>query len=155
MLTKTTEAGLQALVYLALGDSAVPVSPKAIAADTGMSPTYLSKITGQLVRADILKAHRGVKGGVTLARPAATVRLLDVVEALQGRIVGRYCEDTTGVSRVCAFHEAMLEVHRATVDVLSRWTLADLVARPVGVRTRSSVGRCLMGCLRNRAAAAR
>jgi len=151
MLTKTTEAGLQALVYIALGKGGEPVSPRVIAAETGMSPTYLSKVTGQLVRADILRAHRGARGGVTLSRPAAKIRLLEVVEALQGRIVGRYCDDTVGVSSVCAFHDAMYEVHEATVKVLSRWTLSDLAQRPVGVRTGSRTGGCLMSCLKSRA----
>lgn len=150
MLTKTTEAGLQALVYIALGKGGDPVSPRVIAEETGMSPTYLSKVTGHLVRADILRAHRGARGGVTLSRPAGKIRLLEVVEALQGRIVGRYCDDTTGVASVCAFHEAMYEVHRATVEVLTRWTLADLASRPVGVRVGSRSGRCLMSCLKNR-----
>ncbi|MDZ4804123.1 MAG: Rrf2 family transcriptional regulator [Candidatus Eisenbacteria bacterium] len=150
MLTKTTEAGIQALVYLALGKGGEPLSPRVIAEATGMSPSYLSKVTGQLVRADILRAHRGARGGVTLSRPAGKIRLIEVVEALQGRIVGRYCEDTTGVASICAFHEAMHEVHRATVEVLSRWTLADLAARPIGVRVGKKAGRCLMSCLKDR-----
>lgn len=150
MLTKTTEAGLQALTYLALRDNAEPVSPRAIAAELGLSSTYLAKIAAQLVKAGILRARRGVKGGVALSCPPRAVTLLDIVQALQGRIVGGYCDSPPARARVCAFHAAMQEVHHATIEILQRWTLADLAQRPVGRRAPACLMRCLEPAARRR-----
>lgn len=148
MLTKTTETGIQALVYLAHDSKGQPISPRVIAQALGVSPTYLAKIVALLVRHGILRAHKGVKGGVTMARSAKTVRLLDIVQALQGVVLGRYCEDPKGKFPVCAFHDAMKELHEVTMSVLGKWTLHDLVSRPYGANASGRRSSCLMECLK-------
>lgn len=147
MLTKTSEIGIQALVYLARAETVGPLSPRAVAKALGVSPTYLAKIMALFVKADILRAHRGVKGGVTLARASETIRLLDIVQVLQGIVHGRYCQGIAKTSEICAFHAAMLELHEATVAILGRWTLQDLVLRPFGAHSGLAPHTCLMGCL--------
>ena len=147
MLTKTTEAGILALTYLALRDAPDPIAPRAIAAELELSATYLAKVTTALVKADLLRSRRGAKGGVMLSRRPREIRLREVVEALQGRIVGRHCSDTEGTREICAFHEAMQQVHEATLRILDRWTLQDLAARPAGKRASGGHSTCLMACL--------
>ena len=130
MLTRTTETGIQVLLYLAMRRRREPASPRAMAGALDLSPSYLSKVTGQLVRAGVLVAHKGSKGGVTLARPPAEIRLLEMVEALQGPVTGDYCRNRAPGCRPCGFHRAMREVHQATLETLSRWTLAEMAATP-------------------------
>jgi Rrf2 family nitric oxide-sensitive transcriptional repressor len=149
MLTKTSEVGIQTLIYLSVLNTEDPVSPKRIAAELDQSPSYLSKITGQLVKANLLTAHRGVHGGVTLSRSPEDVTLLDIVQALQGLITGNYCASTTHhPDPVCAFHAAMREVHRVTVETLTKWTVADLLANPVSREPVPQGARCKMEALR-------
>ncbi len=107
-----------------------PVSPRMIAERIGSSATYMRKISGLLVKGDILRAHRGSLGGVTLRRPPSEITLLDIMEACQGGMQGDYCLDTSSELLVCAFHKAMMKVHRAKIEVFSQCTLADLVAHP-------------------------
>ena len=59
MLTKTTEVGLQVLIYLAQRKAQYPVSPRRLAPGIGLSPSYLAKVTAQLVRANLLVARHG------------------------------------------------------------------------------------------------
>jgi Rrf2 family protein len=130
MLTKTTITALQGLMYLAMREDETPkpMSPRVLAHKLDASPSYMAKITGTLVKAGVLRAHKGMGGGVELRLPPEAVSLLDVVEACQGRILADYC---TGTSQtVCAFHRAMHDLHTATKRVLERWTLADLIAAP-------------------------
>lgn len=149
MITKTSEVGIQTLIYLSLRKASQPLSPRVIAEDLGVSASYLAKIMGLLVRAQILLAHRGVKGGVTLRKRPEDVRLLDIVQALQGLVIGNYCEPGAHHEEpVCAFHEAMREVHTSTLAVLSRWTLADLAARPMSKKAVGTPVPCRMECLR-------
>ena len=130
MLTKTTLSGMRAVTLLGLNAQAQPLSPRAMAEALGESPSYLAKVLRHLVRAGILKAHRGPNGGVSLNRPPESVTLLAVVEACQGVILGDFCQGEVEPSLTCAFHQAGMELHQAVVGVLSRWTLADLIGRP-------------------------
>ncbi len=146
MLTKTSETALQALTLIAASDGA-PLTPRHIAEQLGASPTYMAKITGALVKAGLLHGLRGTHGGVTLARPAEAITLLEVVEACQGRILGDYCVDADTPKLVCAFHKAMLELHEAIVSTLQRWTLAQILHKPLPDPPLLGQAPCRMGCL--------
>jgi Rrf2 family transcriptional regulator, nitric oxide-sensitive transcriptional repressor len=156
VLTKTSEAGLQVLLYLAASGVEAPVSPRALAVRLRLSPSYMAKVAAHLTRAGILRAHRGVHGGVTLNRPPEEIRLLDAVQALQGVILGSYC-DSANTTTFCAFHRAMGELHEAIVGTLARWTLADLAASPatgaIGVNCRMRHVQAALANLRARTAA--
>ena len=131
MLTDTSIFGIQALIYIHLNGGEDPISPKTIAKDLNLSQSYMGKITRQLTKVNILKSYHGAKGGVLLNQSAKTITLLAIVEAFQGLIVGNHCQSTSHHPKpVCSFHEAMLEIHEATVKILSKWTLADLAERP-------------------------
>lgn len=130
MLTKTSLSAIRTLTFLGLNRRQQPWSPRAVAEQLGESPTYLAKVVRHLVRVGILKAHRGVAGGVSLNRSPEQITLLAVVEACQGAILGDFCSDATNLSQTCAFHQAGAELHRAVVEVLSRWTLAQFLDRP-------------------------
>lgn len=98
-----------------------------------------------LVRAGILHARKGSKGGVFLAHAPEEISLLSIVAACQGSILADYCQDADDLKLVCSFHAAMAELHLATVGVLSKWTLADLAAKPclsVGI---ANAVKCNMG----------
>lgn len=130
MLTKTTETAIQAMLYLVFKQKNGPVSPREIAAHLDASPSYMAKITGQMVKADLMRAQRGVHGGVSLARSPDQITLLQIVEACQGKILADYCECCDNLDIVCAFHHAMAEVHLSLMGILAKWSLADLARRP-------------------------
>jgi len=48
------------------------------------SETYLSNVVQRLARGGLLRSHRGVTGGYSLARGADEISLRDVVELLEG-----------------------------------------------------------------------
>lgn len=147
MLTKTSLSAIRALVYLGLRNSGDPIPPRRIAIALGESATYLAKVIRHLVKAGILRAHRGAGGGVVLHRPPEAVTLRTIVEACQGTILGDFCNATEDLSRVCALHRAGAELHRAIVEVLDRWTLGDFLARPEpSPSLRGQVPCFLAGC---------
>lgn len=131
MLTQTSETAIRALILITLMREEGPLTPRQIAEKLGTSPTYMAKITGLLVKANLLRSQRGATGGVMLAREPQTITLLSVIEACQGLLVGNYCEElSTHPEPVCSFHTAMKEAHFVLVGVLSKWTLAELSKRP-------------------------
>jgi Rrf2 family nitric oxide-sensitive transcriptional repressor len=130
MLTQTSESAIRLLIHLALKGGSEPQSYRQIAEKLGESVTYMGKVTSLLVRANVLRAHRGALGGVQLSRPPQMITMLSIVEACQGILVGDYCQATTELTSTCGFHHASAQLHKAISEVLSRWTLADLASRP-------------------------
>jgi Rrf2 family protein len=78
MFTRTTEYALRAMIWIAQQGPGATVSGRRIAAETGVSPKYLSMILGVLVRQNLLNAAPGRKGGFTLAKPAREISLAQV-----------------------------------------------------------------------------
>lgn len=131
MLTQTSELAIKSLLLLGLEGNEDPLSPRPLAERLDCSPSYLAKIFGLLVKAGILRSVRGAHGGVMLGRKPEDITLLDVVEACQGLLIGNYCSEIAEhKDPVCAYHEAMREVHITTTNTLRKWTLADLLKRP-------------------------
>jgi Rrf2 family transcriptional regulator, cysteine metabolism repressor len=73
-----------------------PVPIAAIAERRDIPVQFLEQLFATLRRAGLLESQRGVKGGYTLARPAAEVTVLEVVQALDG-VVGREGEEAGGI----------------------------------------------------------
>ncbi len=77
----------RALLSLALRpDRAQPVSVRDIAERTALPQPYLEQILLALKGAGLVRSKRGVGGGYTLARPAAEIRLSEIISAVDGPI---------------------------------------------------------------------
>jgi Rrf2 family protein len=129
-ISQTAGYAIQALSWLARGDSGWRLA-KDIAADAEVPVPYLSKILNALVKAQLVRAKRGYRGGFVLGRPADQIRLLDVVQAVDGSAwMGRcllgleVCSD----ERACPTHE-FWKVERARIaECLASLTLEDVAA---------------------------
>ncbi|MCS6771238.1 MAG: Rrf2 family transcriptional regulator [Kiritimatiellae bacterium] len=133
LMTKTTELGLQSVLYMAQQPEGHRVNPQEVAERLEESPSYLAKVFRQLALAGIIRAHRGASGGFELARAPSDITLLDVVEACQGAVRGNYCAEVPPerVPLMCGWHQAMWELKESCRAVLSRWTIARILERPV------------------------
>jgi Rrf2 family protein len=144
MLAKTSVSAIKALIHLGQQNSGTCLSPRRLAETLGESPTYLAKVLRHLVKGGILRAEKGVKGGVRLAMAPEEITLLAVVEACHGAIVGDYCSTSPHEKLQCNFHRAALELHQAITGVLSDWTLADLLKKPRAPEPPTPGISCLM-----------
>ncbi|MEP0843696.1 MAG: Rrf2 family transcriptional regulator [Phycisphaerae bacterium] len=131
MLNQTTLTAIRTLVHVGLARSEEPFSIRRIAEALGESPTYMAKVARLLAKAGILRAHRGVMGGIELNRSPAAITFLAVVEACQGTILPDFCAETGTLAGTCGFHVAAAELHQAIVGVMSRWTLEQFLRQPV------------------------
>lgn len=98
----------------------------------GLSAKYLDQLVGALRGAGLVKTKRGVSGGFQLAKLPDQIRLLEVVEAVEGPLHLVQCvAHPKGCPRSekCVTIEVWEEAARAMREVLSRITLADLVER--------------------------
>lgn len=82
------EYALHCLIYLAIPTTSRSIGIKEMAAFQGVSETYLSKIFMKLRKKGLVSAVPGVKGGYRLSREADEITFWDVVEAIEGPIIG-------------------------------------------------------------------
>ncbi len=143
--SNTSGYAILALCHVA-GQGARWVLAREIAADTGIAGPYLSKILHALVKAGLLRAKRGYRGGVALARPAGQINILEVVAVVERRPRAPGC--LLGLSdcsdlHACPVHRVWKVTRAQIEDSLRRLTLAA-VARTVLARgrRRTTDGRC-------------
>lgn len=85
VITAKSAAAVRALAELARrGTGPVPIGE--VAARRDIPVQFLETLFVALRRGGVLQSQRGVKGGYSLARPAETVTVLEVVELLEGEV---------------------------------------------------------------------
>ena len=99
-ITRQADYAVRAVLYLSQIGSDRRASTSQIAQEQQIPPSFLAKIVSQLSVAGLLQTSRGARGGVSLARPAAQISLLEVVEAIDGPILLNECVDDNGA---CTF----------------------------------------------------
>jgi Rrf2 family protein len=90
-ITRQADYAVRAMVYLAQLGPEQRASTSHIAQEKQIPPSFLAKIVSQLSVAGLLQTSRGARGGVSLARSAEDISLLDVVEAIDGPILLNDC----------------------------------------------------------------
>ena len=83
-LSRTVDYALRATMLLAQEQPNKPVPCSHIAREGDMPERFLLQILRNLVNQGLLRSTRGVDGGYTLAKPAADVSLLTIIEAIEG-----------------------------------------------------------------------
>jgi Rrf2 family protein len=91
-----TQYGMRALVHLARMRETTAASAE-IAKAEGIPPKYLEGILGQLKNAGLVLSERGKNGGYKLAKSPAEMRMIEVIEALEGEVRPVGCLDDSGV----------------------------------------------------------
>jgi len=117
-ITSKSRYAVVAMAELARsGDSPVPV--KELAERRAIPDQFLEQLFSTLRRAGLLTSHRGSKGGYTLARPAAEITVLEVVQALDGK-VGQEADEAGGI---------WADGVAALRKVFGETTIADIASR--------------------------
>ena len=106
------------------------IATAALAELTGLNQPTVAKVAKILLSADLLVTQRGVNGGYRLVRPAHTISLVDIVEAMEGPIAVTDCvegaQDPCAVSNCCFMANNWNRVNLAIRDALEAVTLEDL-----------------------------
>ena len=89
-VTRLTDYATLLLTLLASRPQAV-LSAAQLAEPTRLELTTVSKVLKPLAQAGLIEGLRGVNGGYRLARDAADIRLIDIVEAMEGPLEMTEC----------------------------------------------------------------
>lgn len=124
--------GTRALLDLALQETKSPVLLKDIARRQQIPLSYLEHVITPLIAGGILRSSRGPKGGVSLAKPPAEIRLDEILQLLEGSSAPVECVDdptVCGRAQFCVTRDIWDELKKAIDGVLGSVTLQDLVER--------------------------
>ena len=119
---------LHTCLWIADGSPAFRPSPQ-IARDLGFSYNHFAKIVQRIVRAGLLHAARGPKGGIRLARDPKKISLLDVFSAAGAEpFLPHRCllDPSICPGRACALGLLIEKENSRLLKTLSRTSLAAL-----------------------------
>ena len=99
------------------------LSATALSDETGVPLPTAQKLMGQLGSAGLLVSHRGAGGGFSLARPAETISLADIVEAVEGPIAMTLCSGSDEASDCALDAHCRVKPHMGVVSRAVRGAL--------------------------------
>jgi Rrf2 family protein len=126
--------GTRAMLDIALNYEKGPVHLRDLAERQRLSVKYLEQIVPGLKVAGLIHSHRGASGGYTLAKDTKRIRLLHIIEALEGCLITVDCTADAELcerSYECAVRDVWSEAQEAMRTVLNSITLADLVEQQI------------------------
>jgi Rrf2 family iron-sulfur cluster assembly transcriptional regulator len=138
-LTTKGRYAVQAMADIAAHESIAaksgPVSLPDIAIRQGISAGYLEQLFAKLRRAGLVDSARGVAGGYRLARAARTIRVSEIVDAVDEEIRTTACGGVAagckGTGARCLTHDLWDELGRQIEIFLNAVTLEDILERRV------------------------
>ena len=143
-LTKRSDYAIRACLYLALQDSSGHVPSRRIATEMDIPQRFLPQVLADLAAAGIVDAQIGRSGGYRLRRPASSLSIHELVEAIEGPSRSAQCvlrQRSCDASRACAFHPAWARAQTALIDVLAGTSLAEIAAAAGVAGSASAVGQ--------------
>jgi len=132
-MSRITDYGIVLLTHLAAADAAGTGvhNARELAERAGLPLPVVSKILKALTREGFLLSHRGARGGYALARPAESISVAAVIDALEGPIALTECGTQPGAcdrESSCAVREPWQQINRAVRDTLEQVRLSELLA---------------------------
>ena len=128
------EYGLRCLLQLARLSEGESLTLAQVAEGEGISQANAGKVLWLLNKAGLVASTRGTRGGYALSRPAAEIRLSEVIKVLDEGEVEGHCKTYPGVldscvhTGDCGIRSVIVNVHEVVERALSGITLAQLAA---------------------------
>ncbi len=130
-ISKKVQYGLRAMAYLVQNSkNNRAVSVREIAIRGKMPNDYLEKVFAKLLKAGLVVAKKGVRGGYVLPRPAKEIKVAEIFAALESPATKVKCIDAECAHEGnCLTKILWVKMQAAVNDFLNSITLADLVDR--------------------------
>ncbi|MBF0319759.1 MAG: Rrf2 family transcriptional regulator [Nitrospirae bacterium] len=103
-----------------------------IAKEKAIPESFLAKILQKLTRAGWLRSIRGTNGGFVLVKDPRDITLLDIVEAINGKIIVNKCtdiQDRCALMDDCPTFPIWLEIKQMIEQRLRQYEFATLAQK--------------------------
>jgi len=138
LINRKTDYATRILLHLARLPAGSWTTSGAVARDQLIPQRLIGQIVSMLAKAGLVITKRGKGGGVRMARAAAQISLLDVVEAMQGTPSLNLCIGEPARCRMvgrCPMDRAWARCEEGLAEGLRRETLDQLVNLDSGLPT--------------------
>jgi Rrf2 family protein len=129
-LTKKADYSLRLMVEIAASTES-SLTTSEVARREEIPYQFLRKVAQELVAAGLLTSSRGSHGGLSLAHPAQTISLLEIVRAVDEPAVSRCVIDPAACTRRnrCVIYPVWRRLQREMERAMEAILLSDLAAR--------------------------
>jgi Rrf2 family nitric oxide-sensitive transcriptional repressor len=132
-----SDYSLRVLMYLGSSDGRLCTISE-IAQAYRISENHLMKVVNRLGQTGLVETVRGRNGGLRLGKAAQSIRLGDVLRAIEEDFNLVECfglDDACRITRVCRLKHALRRALKAYLAELDAWTLADIVSNRQSLRS--------------------
>lgn len=133
-VTREGDYGIRSVLYLARQPYKKVSFVNEISEEYKIPRSFLAKILQKLVKGKIVRSYRGVKGGFSLAKPAREITVLEVLEAIEGKLTMNLClgdKRKCNFSKHCPSHLLWANVQSKVIDSLKRANFEELARQKV------------------------
>ncbi len=134
IFSKKCELALQAVLYLSTGETGRCFSAAEISKELSVPKEFISKILQALTPSGIVMSKKGKMGGFCIGKEISDIRLIDIVEAIDGLDIFHTCVlgfPGCSVEAPCPVHHEWGQLREKTVQMLSKNTLAELKGKTI------------------------
>jgi Rrf2 family protein len=122
IFSKKCEYGLQAVLYLAAHLENEVITSDEIAKKLNIPKEFVSKILQSLTESKIVSSKKGKAGGFSLAKDPKKIKLIDIVDAIDGLGVFDSCVlgfPNCNVDNPCPLHDKWGELRTKAYEMLT------------------------------------
>ena len=138
MLSNSSKYAIRAIIYLALNDEQNKIGIKQIASNLDIPSPFLGKILQSLVKHKLLESSKGPNGGFCLGKKADEIRLIDIVQIIDGLdffescLIGlKSCSELT-VNTHCPTHDKYGPIREKIKELFEQETIGELAEKIKG-----------------------
>ena len=135
-LTSKSRYAVMALVDLAKFNDINPVSLRDISLRQGISLDYLEQLFLKLKKNNIVNSVRGIKGGYVLSKEASSIKISDILFAVDEKVKTIGCEKHSkkgcnGKTAKCITHDLWDELEDYINNFFQKKSLGDLLNQSI------------------------
>jgi len=126
---KAEEYGIIGMIHLARQPRGAVVSLNEISKAEKIPDKFLAKIFQNLTKHELVKSHRGVRGGFSLAKTPRKITMGEIIQAVLGNedplkciLKHKTCERVGN----CPIRKAVLDARKQMFVVYNRYSLKEL-----------------------------
>lgn len=134
IFSKKCEYGLQAVLYMAAKENDCVCPAEEISTKLKIPKEFVSKILQSLTESGIVDSKKGKSGGFMLAKIPSKIRLIDIVEAIDGLDVFNSCVlgfPDCSPDKPCPVHDKWGELRNKAYEMLASETLDKLKEKTI------------------------
>jgi Rrf2 family iron-sulfur cluster assembly transcriptional regulator len=131
-VTREGDYGIRSVLYLARQPFKKVSFVNEISEEYKIPRSFLAKILQKLVKAKIVRSYRGVKGGFSLAKQARDISVLEVLEAIEGKLALNIClseKKKCGFLKNCPTHFLWRNVQSKLSELFKKANFEELAKK--------------------------